>query len=112
VRAERESMMSDRTPERIRNAIMAMPAPGSTAAYSALFVDSDGFVWAPAAQRVGQAGPVNTQIFAPDGEWLGTIALPDRFTVFEIGSDYLLGVWRDEFDVERVQLRALERRGK
>jgi hypothetical protein len=52
---------------------------------------------------------VKTQIFAPDGEWLGTIALPDRLTVLEIGSDYVLGVWRDEFDVERVQLLTLER---
>lgn len=35
--------------------------------------------------------------------------MPDRFTVFEIGRDYLLGVRRDDLDVEHVQLLRLDR---
>lgn len=42
-------------------------------------------------------------VFATDGSWLGTVATPPYFTISEIGSDYLLGVHRDELGVERVR---------
>lgn len=48
--------------------------------------------------------PTQWKVFAPDGRWLSEITLPTRFTPFEIGPDYLLGVSRDEDDVERVTL--------
>jgi hypothetical protein len=32
---------------------------------------------------------------------------PARFTPFEIGPDYVLGVWRDADDVEHVQMYEL-----
>lgn len=53
--------------------------------------------------------PTQWKVFAPDGRWLSEINLPARFTPFEIGADYLLGVSRDEDDVERVTLWRLRR---
>jgi hypothetical protein len=35
--------------------------------------------------------------------------MPNRFTVFEIGRGYLLGVGPDDLDVEQAQLLRLDR---
>lgn len=43
----------------------------------------------------------------PEGRLLGQIDLPYRFTVYEIGSDYVLGRRVDELDVEHVELYGL-----
>ena len=43
-------------------------------------------------------------VFAGDGDFLGDVAMPARFEPRHIGSDYVLGVWRDADDVEHVQL--------
>jgi hypothetical protein len=42
-------------------------------------------------------------VFDADGRWLGTVRIPPRLRPFEIGRDYILGVWRDELDVQSVR---------
>ncbi len=49
------------------------------------------------------------RVFSPNGELLGTIDLPVRFRLLDIGDDFILGVYRDDSDVEYVQLYALAR---
>jgi hypothetical protein len=46
-------------------------------------------------------------VFGPDGRYLGDLSLPPNFTVHEIGHDWILGVWRDELDVQSVRLYPL-----
>jgi hypothetical protein len=46
-------------------------------------------------------------IFDHEYRMLGTVETPPRFAVSWIGEDLVLGVWRDEFDVEYVQGYAL-----
>jgi len=41
--------------------------------------------------------------------WLGWVELPPRFEVLDIGRDHLLGLHRDELDVEAVALYPLGR---
>ncbi|MGH7501742.1 MAG: hypothetical protein ACREL7_08275 [Longimicrobiales bacterium] len=48
-------------------------------------------------------------VFSPDGLYLGTVKLLPGFRIFEIGEDYILGVHRDDFDVEHVSLYTLQR---
>ena len=48
-------------------------------------------------------------VFDADGRVQGFVETPPGLDVFEIGEDYILGRVMDEFDVERVQLWALER---
>jgi hypothetical protein len=38
---------------------------------------------------------------------LGTLIAPDGLDILDIGSDYVIGVWRDSLDVEHVQLYEL-----
>ena len=44
-----------------------------------------------------------------EGTWLGNVAIPDRFTVSDITMQAVLGVWRDELDVEHPQVLRLSR---
>ncbi len=44
-----------------------------------------------------------------DGTWLGTVEIPDRFSVSDVAMDAVLGVWEDELDVEHPQVLRLTR---
>jgi len=48
-------------------------------------------------------------VFDTSGVWLGKVATPGGFEIFEIGADYLLGVYRDDLTVEQVRLYGLRR---
>jgi len=42
-------------------------------------------------------------VIGTDGRYLGEVLTPPRFRVHDIGEDWVLGVWRDELDVEYVR---------
>ena len=79
--------------------------------------DDAGNLWVEPFHLLGSELPPY-QVFAPDGTWLGEVALPtghDRGWVadyappLELGADYVLGVWKDALDVQRVRMYRLER---
>jgi hypothetical protein len=76
---------------------------------SNLIVDETGAVWVEEWEPywVGPSG--SWGVFAAEGQWLGRVLLPARFAPKEIGPDYVLGVWRDDLDVEHVQVYSLQR---
>jgi hypothetical protein len=82
-----------------------MPAFGrpSSARKQTLHVDSERNVWVLEYNRRGDAS-VRWTVFDPDGMLLGTLIAPDGLDILDIGSDYVIGVWRDSLDVEHVQL--------
>jgi hypothetical protein len=97
-------------PPDVMQLIESITIPDFRPAYSRLLIDSEGYVWAAHYHtRVNFGQRVNWEVFSPDGEWLGRMGTPAGFTVFEIGPGYVLGVRRDELDVEHVQLLTLFR---
>ena len=42
--------------------------------------------------------------------YLGTVQLPHDLEVMETGADYVLGVTKDDFDVEYVRVYGLDRK--
>lgn len=63
--------------------------------------------WGPADSPAnGTAGPY--RVFGPDGTWLGWVELPFRMRVLDIGSDRILGVQKDEFDIQAVVVLPLQ----
>lgn len=48
-------------------------------------------------------------VLEADGTWLGTVGIPDGFTVSDITMGSVLGVWRDELNVEHPQVLRLTR---
>jgi hypothetical protein len=84
--------------------------PETKAAYSGLLVDPSGNVWLRTGRHFPPEGPSpEWTVFSVDGAWLGSLEMPEGFDPLEVGEDYLLGVWRDELDVESVRVYGLER---
>jgi hypothetical protein len=85
-----------------------MPRPTSRPAFGAFVVDALGHLW---VQDFAPDGAATTwAVFAPDGVWLGEVTLPDRFRPTQILAAEVLGVWRDDLDVEYARAYALDRR--
>jgi hypothetical protein len=57
------------------------------------------------------AGPAAStwSIYDTAGTWIADCTLPPRFAATEIGADYVIGISRDEDDVERVTLLSLRK---
>ena len=67
---------------------------------------SAGEVWAQRFTMPG-ADSARWDVFRPDGICAGRVMVPASFQVWEIGRDDVLGIARDELDVERVQVYRL-----
>lgn len=76
--------------------------------YQSLRVDLEGHLW---VERYRTRGEEDRRwwVFDPDGRWLGEPPVPTDIDVKEVGSDYLLGVRRDDLDVESVVMYRLDR---
>jgi hypothetical protein len=97
-------------PEMFRDGLERLPRPATRPAYSSLKVDTEACLWLAQYKLPSQVDePTTWEVFSESGEWLGKVHTPSRFTVYEIGADYVLGLWRDELDVEHVQLLGLDR---
>ena len=92
---------------------------GDMAAYSASvgrpmplfglpFADAEGRVWLPSYRPGGfQEGASPYTVVSPDGEWLGRIEAPPGVRILDVTGEFVLGVFRDEMDVESVVVYAL-----
>ena len=84
-----------------------MPAFGRSGSSARTFhVDALGNVWVMEYNRPGDDSKRWT-VFDSDGMLLGTLRVPDDLVISNIGPDYVLGVHRDEDDVEHVRLYEL-----
>ena len=88
----------------------AMPRPATLPAYAELLADTEGNLWVQDYPIPGDSEQRWT-VFDPDGRLLGTVLTPERFRPTQVGSDFVLGVWRDELDVQYVTMYALEKPG-
>jgi len=94
--------------ERLRTEEMlaAMPRMNSMPAFEAFLIDRVGNFWVEDYQAPG-AQVESWTVFDRAGRWLGTVPMPPRFRLLDIGEDQLLGRWWDDLDVEHIQLRRL-----
>ncbi|MHB1195081.1 MAG: 6-bladed beta-propeller [Longimicrobiales bacterium] len=84
--------------------------PDSLPSFYALRVDSQGFVWGEGVPSREFSSPSPDQfVFAPSGAFLGVVRAPQGFRITEIGGTYLVGVWRDENEVDYVRVYELSR---
>lgn len=88
----------------------SMEFPEFLPAYAGFRVDSEGVLWVQEYRPPGEEGS-RWDLFDDEGRWLTTVELPARFRVLEIGSEHLLGVWRDEMDVEYLRVYEVDRSG-
>lgn len=91
-------------------------------AYSKLLLSDAGELWVSEFDRThGSLGTrqfvaprvgVRYSIVDRDGRWLSDLVMPPRFTPYDVGREWVLGVTIGDDDIERVTLFTLRRQGR
>ena len=111
LRAERDALLEGRSSSsRFHEVAERTPPSGNRPAYDDIIVDPSGALWLRQYRgRTERAQPRRWLVLAADGTWLGAVDMPDRFRVVDIELDAVLGVWRDELNVQHPQILGLDR---
>ena len=84
-------------------AMIGQPLP----LFGSPFADADGNVWLPSYRPAYPEEGSPYTVISPDGEWLGQVEAPPRFRILDVAGGLVLGVLRDEMDVENVVVYGL-----
>ncbi len=104
--------MMSQAPQEIRDQVTervnTAPYPASLPFVALLLVDDDGYIW---AQEVGVPGDLRQKwgVFDREGRLQAWLRMPERFRPTSIGSDWVVGIWQDDDDVEHVRVYELTR---
>ena len=88
-----------------------MPIPTSLPAYTDLRIADNGEVWARRFSLRG-ASLSRWDVFGAEGQYLGRAEVPASFIVEEVSRGQVVGVSRDEFGIEHVEVRELTFSGR
>ena len=105
-RKEQIDRMPEPTRTQMARLVNEIPVRETYPAFSAIVVDTEGAVWVEDYRRPA-AGSARWTVFSPDGALVAQVTTPLELEVYEIGPDYVLGLWRDADDVEHVRLYEL-----
>jgi len=83
--------------------------PSRMPGFRNLHYDPEGYLWVVQYRAPWEVERHSALVFRVDGPLMGTVELPLGFEITEIGPDYVLGIWRDDLEVEYVRLYGLER---
>lgn len=100
---ERGELEESHVEPRVLRMVDALPYPEFLPPYVRTILDSEMNLWVERF-RVTEDDPPDWSLFDPEGVWLGSVTLPEGLTVYEIGSDYILGRVLDELEVEHVKV--------
>ena len=79
-------------------AMIGQPLP----LFGSPFADAAGNVWLPSYRPAYPEEGSPYTVISSDGEWLGQVETPPRFRILDVTGGLVLGVLRDEMDVENV----------
>ena len=74
--------------------------------YQSMLVDEEGNLWLEEYRPFWELES-SWDVLTSGGQWLGAVSMAARFTPYQIGAHFVLGVTRDEVGVERVESFAL-----
>ena len=100
-------------PEQARAGIRALwdrvPRPDTLPAISTVVHDAADHIWIRGFVFAATDTSARWIVLDPSGQAVASLDLPAGMEVYDIGTDYLVGVVRDDLDVERVQVWPLRR---
>jgi hypothetical protein len=88
--------------------LRAMPIPDVFPPYQRLLIDTEEYIWV-ADYRATEEEDWRWRVFAPDGVYQGHLIVPNVLELWEVGADYVLGLWLDELETESIRVYALDR---
>jgi len=68
-------------------------------------IGDDGSLWVENYTRSGEQS--SWAVFRDDGRYLGDVDTPMGAQVTHVGDDFMLVIWEDELEVQRVQMYEL-----
>ena len=82
--------------------------PETMPAYGGIITDADGNLW------VAEYDPFPDEtlewtVFDTDHHMLGAVEVPSRFSIYQIGSDFILGRMIDRRGIEHIQIYSIEK---
>ena len=86
-------------------AMIGQPIP----LFGSPFADADGNVWLPSYRPAYPEEGSPYTVISPDGAWLGQVDTPPRFRILDVTGGLVLGVLRDEMDLENVVVYGLDK---
>ncbi len=96
--------------EEVFRMLALVPVPTVRPDYSRITLDRSGNLWVELGPSAGTgSASIDHLVFDPAGALLGVVPLPP-IQVLEIGDDYVMGLYRDELDVEYLQVHEIRRR--
>jgi hypothetical protein len=98
----------DNEARRLRERHADMPSPEMVPPYENFVVDALQQVWIGEYVLPNQTERTYV-VIDRDGRALGRLTMPERTLPLDIGADYVLGLTRDELDIEQLTLWRLER---
>ena len=70
--------------------------------FSTPFADAGGNIWLPSYRPAYPEEGSPYTVISPDGEWLGQVEMPPRFRILDVTGALVLGVLRDDLDIQNV----------
>jgi hypothetical protein len=97
---------SDERRRAMSSVLDEIPVPETFPAYQKVLIDEEINIWVREYTLPG-AAQATWAVFDSTGVLLGRLAAALRFEPYDIGSNYVLGLWRDADDVEHVRMYEL-----
>lgn len=88
--------------------LAALPYPDTMPAYGAILVDSEENLWVAEYVPFGDETPTWT-VFDSDHRMLGRVETPQGLAIHQIGTDFVIGSYRDEEDAYHIRVYLLEK---
>ena len=95
----------------VADAMASVGVPTVYPAHDRILVDGGGAIWLreDIGPRRAEVEARRWDVIDRDGRWLGLVTTPARLEVFQVTRDRVIGVWRDENDVEHLRVHRLSR---
>jgi hypothetical protein len=109
--AQQVEQLPETIGQAVADAMAGVGVPTVYPAHDRILVDATGAIW-----MREDIGPRRTEVeghwwdvLASDGRWLGRVSTPPRLEVYQVSRNRVIGVWRDENDVEHLRVHRLSR---
>jgi hypothetical protein len=86
---------------------MVIPAGATLPHFGLIHGDGEGGVWLAEFDPASPGRSSRYHVVGSDGIWLGTVDLPAGFRILDVSGDRVLGVLKDDMDVESVAVFAI-----
>lgn len=103
----REGVTDDRFRALDEQLMKSLAFPEHKPFFTGLQMDPDGNAWVQRGSSTDEETPWD--VFDAEGRLLGTVTMPAGLRVTQVGTDFVLGVWKDELDVEHVRMYRIQK---